>query len=145
MCNKYLRKRGEYIMDNNMKRQLAESLAREKERISNFHLAHIVYDNGRTVDGRVCITFDSEDTNYQYIVFTDETKTRDGLYVVYAVRYDVINSVLYKTGYEFAEDMEYAEIEMIKDVINTHLVRGTIIRKPACSLKIGGVKSVSFE
>ena len=132
-------------MDDRMKKELARTLADEQERLSKVKVAHIVYNDGRTVDGRICATFDSEDTNYMYFIFTDNSKTSDGLYVVYAARYDVINSVLFKTGFELTEKMEAAEVEMIRDVIDTTLVSGVVFKKPACFLKIGGIKSVTFE
>ena len=132
-------------MDQKMKSELSQALIAEKNRLANAKTAHIVYKDGRCIDGKVYATFDSEDTNYQYFIFTDGTKTRDGLFVVYAAKYDVINSVLKKTGFEFTESMEDAEVEMIKDIINTSLTKGIIKKTPVCSLKIGGIESVSFD
>ena len=132
-------------MDNRMKSELAKSIYDEKNRLANVSVAHIVYTDGRCIDGKVYATFESENTDYQYFIFTDGTKTKDGLFVVYAARYDVINSVLKRTGFELAESMEDAEIGMIQDVINNDLARGIIRKTPACYLKIGGIESVTFE
>ena len=71
----------------------------------------IVNDMGESLECEVLFTFDSDETNKSYIVYTDNTKDEDGNLKVYANTYD-------PTGKEqelkpITEDKEWQVIENI--------------------------------
>lgn len=44
--------------------------------------------NGKEVEYEILFTFDSEETNKSYIVFTDNKKDKDGIIITYAAAYE---------------------------------------------------------
>ncbi len=60
--------------------------------------------DGKTFEYEILFTFDSEETKKSYIVFTDNTKDKDGSIVTYAATYD-------KNG----EDLQLGNIETEKE------------------------------
>ena len=48
----------------------------------------ITDSNGKTTEYEILFTFDSEETNKSYIVFTDNNKDKDGNIITYAATYE---------------------------------------------------------
>ena len=71
----------------------------------------VINDEGKEIECEVLFTFDSDETNKSYIVYTDNTKDEEGNLKVYANTYD-------PTGKEqelkpITEDKEWQVIENI--------------------------------
>jgi uncharacterized protein YrzB (UPF0473 family) len=120
------------------------------EKIRNSEYIQIVYANGTQVTGRMMSTFDCEPMHQVYMIFTDDTKTQEGLYNAYAAKFHTL------LGYgpegdeeemklELVDGQNHEEVDMIDGVIKKVLSKGAFIRKPICKLRFGGIQKVYFR
>lgn len=80
----------------------------------------ITDDKGNTLEYEILFTFDSEETQASYIVFTDNKLDKDGNIITYAATYQKEDDIL--KLYDIKTDNEWALIEnllaSIEDKIN---------------------------
>lgn len=67
--------------------------------------------SGKTIEYEILFTFDSEETNKSYIVFTDNEVDSDGNIMTYAATYDKSGSILQLNDIE--TDKEWSLIESL--------------------------------
>ena len=111
------------------------------EKIRNSEKINIIFKDGRQVCGRMMCVFDCEPMNYVYMLFTDDTKTADGLYNTYIAKFNKMTGV----RIELVERVEAEELEMINDVIKQNLSIGIFKKKSICNLQFGGIAEVYFD
>ena len=120
------------------------------EKIRNTEHIQIVYENRSQVTGRMMATFDCGPKHYVYFIYTDDTKTSDGLYNAYAAKFHILlgygpNGDDADMRIELVDGNDYEEVDMINDVIKKSLSTGWIAKKPICKLRFGGIVKVYFE
>ncbi|MBO4600641.1 MAG: DUF1292 domain-containing protein [Bacilli bacterium] len=70
-----------------------------------------VTDNGKETEYEILFTFESEDTNKKYIVYTDNEKDKDGMIKTYASIYEEDGKMLKLSKIE--DDKEWNVVEKL--------------------------------
>lgn len=124
------------------KQELVRNLVETQMALANAEKVEVILLDGSRQIGEMCMSFDCEETQFQYFIFTLGERDKENRMVVYAARYDVVNSPLRRVGFELTNVMSAEEVEMIQDVLKKKTSKGIFRKKQMTVLHTGGIVSM---
>lgn len=124
------------------KQELVRNLVETQMALANAEKVEVILSDGSRQIGEMCMSFDCEETQFQYFIFTLGECDKENRMIVYAARYDVVNSPLRRVGFELTNAMSAEEVEMIQNVLKKKTSKGIFRKKQMTVLHTEGIVSM---
>lgn len=119
--------------------ELVRKLVEKKMALQNAEKVEVILSDGSYQIGEMCMSFECEETEFQYFIFTLGERDKENRMIVYATRYDVLTSPSRGVGFELTNAMSAEEVEMIQDALKKKTSKGIFGKKQMTVLHTEGI------